>query len=244
MRKILAFTVLCLLAARAVAQEPPSTGQLFSTQRQVRGHLSRYSYRRFLHMDTLDDAGTVTGSKEGTWLLFRYPARPPEVRRISLSGPGLRKVNFPRGEALRDALEGLPAFFSSRCGLRLVGADGALWKFRTWATEAASPEWPCFDGLVWVTGAGVAVKGEGRPSPAYRFYAGEEHRFPRGTYTMDPRGFLTRIEGEDILTFQTAFEGKANLRVRVRHLSVYSDYKTMHATEPVIVEQGDVKEEP
>jgi hypothetical protein len=197
-----------------------------------------------MRLETLDDGGAVTGSRQGEWSLFRHPDRPPEVRRVSISGPGLKRLRFPKDEALRDVLEGLPAFFSPQCEMRLVGFEGEWWKFRTWAAAGASPESPCFDGLVWVTPEGLAVRAEGRRAPAFRFYDGEEHRFPRGLYTMDTRGFPVRIEGEDVLMFQTVFDGRTNLRVRVRHLTLYSDYQTMHSSEPVIIEQGDVEGEP
>jgi hypothetical protein len=244
MRRIIPLLALCLLAAAARAQAPPSLEQLIQTQRDVRDTLSHYTYQKHLRMETLDEGGAVTGERAGSWSVYRRPDGRPKLKRIALSGPGLKRLKFPRGEALRDALEGLTGFFARRCGTRLVGADGDLWKFRTWATEDATQERPCFDGLVWVTREGVAVKATGRPSPAYRFYDGVEHRYARGVYTMDARGFPLKVEGEDWLTFHTVFEGGLPLRVRVRHLTLYSEYVTMHSHEPVVIEEGEPGEVP
>lgn len=244
---LLAF--LCLLPAPALAQQPPADAQLYAAQDAVRVRLYSYSYRKSIRMESLDDAGAVTGWREGAWSLYLRLHRPPEVRRLSLKGPGLKRVGFPRGAALSGAVTGLPRFFSDLCGLRLVGRDGGLWKFRTWAGATAWENAPCFDGLVWTTDAGVAVRAEGRRAPATSFYDGAEHRAVRSAYTMDARGFPLRIEGEDILTFSTAFERDKNgravtLRARVRLVVTFTDYVTMHAPEPVVIEEGEPGEVP
>jgi hypothetical protein len=244
MRTILTIFVLCLLSAPALAQQPPSEAQLYAAQDDVRVKLYQYSYRKSIRMESLDDSGAVTGWREGVWSLYLRLHRSPEVRRLSLKGPGLKRVAFPSGAALSGAVQGLPAFFSDRCGLRLVGRDGGLWKFRTWAGATAWENAPCFDGLVWTTDAGVAVRAEGRRAPAYQFYDGVEHRAVRSAYTMDSRGFPLWIEGEDILAFSTAFERDKNgrpapLRARVRQLVIFSRYETMHTAEPVVIEEGE-----
>jgi hypothetical protein len=228
-------------AGGAEGPEPPGAAEavrgFLRAEAEAREELKGYTFLRDVLIQTLDDAGNVSGEYRRVSRLV-FDDRGGRVERVvSFPEPTLKNLKITR-EDLED-LAGVQPFgpdFAEAGRYRILYAGEVVEggeRFRVLRFRPAEPgrrDWRAFNGEVWLRPEDdrvVRVRGKALPDGEQRFPAFETRRervdsahfFPAYTYA------------DDVLRFP-------NRRVRMRMTVRYSDYRRF-AGKVTVVEEGE-----
>jgi hypothetical protein len=219
MRRLLLLASLCLLAAPALAQQPPGPEQVLASQRATIRAMKRLSFTKRVTVEELDERGRVTSARAYSYRLYMRDDATLATNGVLVSAVKLKSWT---AVGLDRAVLSRPLFAFGEPDY--LGEDGGLYVFRTGR--------PWLDGRVWADARGRIVRAEGLFHPCEP-RPGEAPLLM--SIRMDPR---TGLPAEE--TGTAAYSDKNGKRSTLRVRGEYEDWRE-HKSSVQVLDIGDLE---